>query len=198
MSLSRVQAFGCLIVLAFQAVTGASAVGASSLQVLALDDTLVDPLQPAPTIKATVVIFASTDCPISNRYAPEVRRLHQAFAPKGVRLWLVYPNPSESPAAIRTHLKEYGYPMPALRDPYHTFVRMTGVTVTPEAAVFDGGGRMRYRGRIDDRYVELGLDRPIADAKDLEAAIASVLAGRAVEPPTTKAVGCYLADFLRR
>ncbi|MBI4475767.1 MAG: redoxin family protein [Acidobacteria bacterium] len=192
MSFSRMLVFGGLIVLALHAVT------ASSLQILALDDTVVDPLQPAPDIKATVVIFASTDCPISNRYAPEVRRLHEAFARKGVRFWLVYPNPSESPAAIRTHLKEYGYPMPALRDPHHTLVRMTGATVTPEAAVFDGGGRMRYRGRIDDRYVELGIDRPVADARDLEAAIASVLAGRSVDPPTTKAVGCYLADFLRR
>ena len=31
----------------------------------------------------TVLIFISTDCPISNRYAPEIKRLHDEFAPKG-------------------------------------------------------------------------------------------------------------------
>src|SRR5688500_11889538 len=40
---------------------------------------------------AIVFIFVSTECPISNRYAPEVQRLRQKFGQK-VGFWLVYPN----------------------------------------------------------------------------------------------------------
>src|SRR5207249_9516148 len=46
--------------------------------------------------KVFVFIFVSTDCPISNRYAPEIRRVEGKFAPAGVRFWLVYPDPDRS------------------------------------------------------------------------------------------------------
>src|SRR5213080_4435901 len=46
--------------------------------------------------KAIVFLFVSTDCPISNRYAPEIRRVKDKFARAGVRLWLVYADPDTS------------------------------------------------------------------------------------------------------
>src|SRR6185295_7814221 len=69
-----------------------------------LDNRLVDPFLAAETSKAIVFLFTSIDCPISNRYAPVVQRLYQTFAAQGAAFWLVYPNPAESPAAIRDHL----------------------------------------------------------------------------------------------
>ena len=39
--------------------------------------------------KAIVFLFTSTDCPVSNRYAPEVRRIAEAFGSKGVAFRLV-------------------------------------------------------------------------------------------------------------
>jgi hypothetical protein len=84
----------------------------------------------------------------------------------------------------------------ALRDPDHALVKAAGATITPEAAVF-AGGRFVYRGRIDDRYVDLGVERPAATKRDLAEALAAVIAGRPVTPPTTQAVGCFIADFVR-
>src|SRR4051812_3883545 len=106
----------------------------------------------------TVFIFTRTDCPISNRYAPEVRRIYQEFAPRGVKFWLVYVDPKQSAAAVREHLKEYDYPLTALQDPQHELVKLTHATITPETAVF-AGGKLLYRGRIDDRYVAFGKSR---------------------------------------
>src|SRR6185436_2200227 len=57
------------------------------------DGRLVDPFLAAENSTAIVFLFASVDCPVSNRYAPEVQRLHAAFAPKNVAFWLIYPNP---------------------------------------------------------------------------------------------------------
>jgi ribosomal protein L35AE/L33A len=84
----------------------------------------------------------------------------------------------------------------AVRDPDHALVKYVGARVTPEAAVY-AGGRIVYRGRIDDRYVDLGVERPQATRRDLAEAIASVVAGQAVTQPKTQAVGCFIADFKR-
>jgi len=64
----------------------------------------LDALQAPAGTKAIVFLFTSTDCPISNRYAPEVRRIAEAFVPKGVVFRLVYPSPSEDAKAIREHM----------------------------------------------------------------------------------------------
>jgi ribosomal protein L35AE/L33A len=157
----------------------------------------VDPLHAPAGTKAIVFLFTSTECPISNRYAPEVRRLAQAYGAKGVVFRLIYPNPAETPAAIREHIAAFQYAgAEALRDPAHALVKLAGATVTPEAAVYTGG-RLAYRGRIDNRYVELGVERPAATQRDLADALAAVVAGKAVASPTTQAVGCFIADFAR-
>jgi len=167
--------------------------GAASLRLLDLSDHWVQPF-PATDAKALVFLFVSTDCPISNRYAPQIKRLHEHFAARGVRFQLVYPNASTSAAAAHRHLQEYGYSFGALRDPQHVLVKRAGATVTPEAAVFSPEGRLLYRGRIDDRFPKLGTERAAATQADLENALNAILEGRLVAPRFTQPVGCYIAD----
>jgi hypothetical protein len=158
----------------------------------------VDPLVAPAGVKAIVFLFTSTDCPISNRYAPEVHRLATTYGPKGVVFRLVYPNPAETAKGIRKHMAAFSYvgATQAFRDPKLDLVKFVGATITPEAAVVVGG-KVVYRGRIDDRYVDLGLERPAATTHDLGDALEAVVAGRTVPHPTTQAVGCYIADFAR-
>ena len=166
--------------------------------VQALSGAPVDALQAPAGTKAIVFIFTSTDCPISNRYAPEVRRIADAFGSKGVVFRLVYPNPSENAAAIREHMAAYSLAGvgEGLRDHQLALVKFAGVDVTPEAAVVVGD-RVVYRGRIDDRYVDLGRERPAATQRDLFDALSAIIAGKPVAHATTKAVGCFISDFAR-
>jgi hypothetical protein len=143
----------------------------------------------------TVFIYTRSDCPLSNRYAPDVRKLHETFHPRGVNFYLIYVDPAESTESIHAHFIEYDYPCRALRDPDHTTLRVTEATVTPEAVVFAAGGRITYRGRIDDLYPSLGTARPAPTTHDLRDAIEATLAGRGVAEPVTKAVGCYIGDL---
>jgi len=148
--------------------------------------------------RATVLVFLRTDCPIANRYAPEVRRIHDRFRPRGVAFRLVYADVAEPAEAIRRHLREYDLPGEAVRDPGHVLVRKARARVTPEAAVFvpgPAGPRLAYHGRIDDRYVDFGRARSAPTTHDLEDALEAVLAGRPVSPETAPAVGCFLADL---
>jgi hypothetical protein len=162
-----------------------------------LDNRLVDPFLAAESSKAIVFLFASVDCPISNRYAPVVQRLYQAFSPQNVTFWLIYPNPAETPAAIRDHVKAFNYPVHALRDPKHELVKLTNVHVTPEVALFDRARALVYHGRIDDRYVSLGVERPAPTRSDLAEALTATLAGSKVKEASTQAVGCFIADFVQ-
>ena len=166
--------------------------------VQALGGAPVDALEAPAGTKAIVFVFTSTDCPISNRYAPEVRRLVDTFGPDGVVFRLVYPGAADSDAAIRAHLKAFSYEgaIGALRDSTFALVKYAGATITPEAAVY-ANGKIVYRGRIDDRFVDLGVERPKATTRDLADALTAIVAGKPVAHATTQAVGCYIADLAR-
>jgi len=175
-----------------------AAAAPAQIRVESLDGAAVDPFDAPAGTKAIVFLFTSTDCPISNRYAPEVRRIATQFGPQRVVFRLIYPNPADKREAIVEHRTSFAYAgaTQALRDPKHALVKHAGVTVTPEAAVY-AGGRLVYHGRIDDRYVDLGLERAAATVHDLNDVLTAVLAGQPVEHPATQAVGCYISDFTR-
>jgi hypothetical protein len=141
-----------------------------------------------------VFLFVRTDCPITNRYAPELTRLARQFGGDDTEFWMVYPDPAVTSQQIRTHLVDFGFPGRALRDPHHELVKRAHVITAPEAAVFDAEGNLVYHGRIDDLWVDPGKTKPMARIHDLEDAIAATLAGRAVAQPETRAIGCSLAD----
>jgi peroxiredoxin len=152
----------------------------------------VDPF--AQTARARVLLFVRTDCPVSQRYAPELKRLYNEFRDEGVAFWLVFPDPAETPASIKKVIDEYGFPGNPVLDPKHALVHRALAVTAPEAAVFDSHGSLDYHGRIDDLYVDIGKSRPRAQVHDLEDAIKAVLAGTPVREPQTTAVGCSLLD----
>lgn len=176
---------------------GVSAVATPSLQLRDVDNHVVNPFQQAAGRKAVVFLFVSIDCPISNRYAPIVRQLNDTFAAKGVEFWLVYPNPFDTPDGIRKHLKDYSYTEGALLDPDHALAKLAKASVTPEAAIFDPQGRELYHGRIDDRYVNLSLERPAPTRHDLEDALNAIVLGKPIAQTSTTAVGCFISDFVK-
>jgi len=143
----------------------------------------------------TVLIFVRTDCPVSNRYAPTLRKICEEYIKRDIRFFLVYPNPDITPLEIRKHVAAYSYICPALRDPEHTLVRRSGAKITPEAAVFTRDGKLAYRGRIDNQYVDFGKYRPKPTRADLEEALDAILTGERVTFRETEAVGCLIEDL---
>ena len=147
-----------------------------------------------PEKKATVLFFLMPDCPISNSYAPEIRRIVADFEPKKIAFFIVHADPDVTADQAKTHAKEYGYTCPVLRDPTHRLVKRTGVTTAPEVAILAGDGKVAYRGRIDDWYVDYGKRRAEPTRRDLREALDAILRDVAVPNPTTKAIGCPLPD----
>jgi AhpC/TSA family. len=162
-----------------------------NVTVLDLENRTVNPFH-EQTAKAIIFFFVGTDCPISNRYAPEIERLAERYARESLAFWLVYPESSTTREEIEQHRKEYHLSLQALRDPRHALVKLSKVKVTPEAAVFLPDGQEVYRGRIDDRYMDFGKKRPTPTTHDLDEVLRSLIAGKAVAISKTRAIGCYI------
>jgi len=142
--------------------------------------------------KAILLFFVTTDCPVANSYVPEMNRIHDAYAPRGVLVWAVQAETSIPDAAVATYARDYRYGFPLLLDPAQNLVRLSGATITPQAAVLAPDGRVLYLGRIDNRVVDFGRQRPQATEADLREALDAVLAGKPVAHPLTKSIGCAI------
>lgn len=142
--------------------------------------------------KAVVFLFFGADCPISNRYLPEVARLFREYAGRGVVFYAVHSDPSVSPDEVKKHARDFNLPFAVLLDPAQTLARQTGATATPEAVVLSPSGELRYRGRIDDRMVDFGRQRQAPTREDLRQALDAILAGKPIPEPFTKAIGCAI------
>jgi hypothetical protein len=148
-----------------------------------------------PESHVVVLFFAASDCPISNRYVPEIARLTDEFRGRGVRVWWVYPNASDTADVVNAHDREFSIHGAAILDTNQDLVKLAHVGVTPEAAVFvveSSGLREVYHGRIDDRYLSIGQERPQAQHHDLEAAIGAALTLQSAPPPGGPPVGCSI------
>ena len=175
---------GCAVVLA---------AAAAGVQIRTIDGNLL--MFFGKPAAVNVLFFVATDCPISNAYAPEIQRVCAAFGTRGVRCTLVYEDPDVTPEMVRKHEQEYRYTgIPAVIDSERKLAKHAGARITPQAVVLSEAGEVRYRGRIDNLYAGLGKPRQQVTEHDVSDALNSVLAGKPVEHPETKAFGCYIVD----
>ena len=147
--------------------------------------------------KVVVLLFVATDCPVSNRYVPQIRRLQSEFEPQHVAFWVIYPNPADTSAVISQHRQDFGKVATEIRDPDHTLVQLAHAKITPEAAVLmpdKSGFHEIYLGRIDNRYIDFGRQRPHATQHDLQDAISAALQGSTLTRPSHRPVGCYIVN----
>ncbi len=171
---------------------------AGSLQIRAIDGSLFRPLDPSGV--ANVLVFVSTDCPVSNAYAPELQRVCAAYSASGIACSLIYEDPKVTRAEVRKHLAEYRYrAVGAAIDLDGSLAAQLGASVTPQVVVVDRGWTVRYSGRIDNLYEALGSPRRVVTAHDLENALTAIVGGKAPTVYRTEAVGCYIVPSnLRR
>jgi thiol-disulfide isomerase/thioredoxin len=148
-------------------------------------------LATAPDVKATAVIFLSTQCPISNKYIPELNRLAESHAGDGVRIFAVLSDPSLSRDAARQYVKEFQITFTVLFDDSGELAAHLHPTVTPEAFALDRAGIVQYHGRIDDLWADLRKQKVTATTHDLTDALAAISAGTTPSVSHTTPIGCF-------
>jgi peroxiredoxin len=139
---------------------------------------------------ATVAVFLSFDCPVSNSYAETLAELHKKYAGKGVGFVAFVP--TEDAAKVAKKAAEFKYPFPVFSDKDLKAAEAFKAVVTPEAFVLDHNLVLRYRGRIDNAYSGRLKKNPQVTERDLLAAIEAVVSGKDVPTPATRAIGCHI------
>jgi peroxiredoxin/cytochrome c553 len=140
---------------------------------------------------ATVVVFVSFECPVSNSYAELLNDLAKTNAEKGVKVVLVCPT-ADAAKDVAKASAGFKLAMPVLLDSRKELAAGLKAKTTPEAFVLDGDGMVRYRGRIDDAYSARLKRNPIITSNDLADALAAVVAGKPVARAVTTPVGCTI------
>jgi hypothetical protein len=139
------------------------------------------------------LFFVTNDCPVSNYYSHEIRRICDEYASRGVGCALVYTDPTLTDDQVRQHAKDYGHgAYPKIVDRSHQLVKATGAAITPTAVLIGPNESIAYRGRIDNFYAAIGKTRRVVTEHDLRDALDAVLAGHPVAKPETPPVGCYI------
>jgi peroxiredoxin len=142
--------------------------------------------------KAVLLFFVTTDCPVANSYVPEMNRIRDAYASRGVVVWAVQADTTTAEPAVAKYASDYRYAFPLVLDPRQELVNLTGATTTPQAAILTLDGKVQYLGRIDNRVEDFGKQRPQATRADLRIALDEVLAGKPVSQPRTRSIGCAI------
>ena len=149
------------------------------------------PLHDLKNQKAIVVVFLSFECPVSKSYSKPLVDLHKELGKHGVTFLGLTVNEDDSAAEVAKHAKEYELDFPVYLDEGLAAARALEADYTPEVFVLDGDFKLRYRGRIDNKYSSR-LKARQATKLDLSQALGEILSGRPVAEPATKAVGCTI------
>lgn len=151
------------------------------------------PLFPESDARAICIIFVSTDCPVSNSYQPELRRLHQQYEPEGIAFVMLHATAGIEPERIREHIKSYEIEIPVGIDSHQAIAKTLQAATIPEAFVLSADGEtVWYRGRIDNLFEALGKKRPRPTSHELRDALHAIVTGQEVPIAFTDPVGCRL------
>ncbi len=137
--------------------------------------------------KAIVLIFVSTQCPVSNAYNERMEKLYQDFKDKNVVFLGINSNKEETTDKIKKHAVEKGLTFPILKDPNNKIADKLEASFTPEVFVLSKERELLYHGRIDDSRREDEVK-----TKDLKNSLDEILKGKEVSVKTTKAFGCTI------
>jgi len=135
----------------------------------------------------TVLIFVSTECPVSNAYDARVEKLAQDLRARGVHVVGINSNVKETPEAIKQHAAAKKLTFTILKDAGSVVADRLDARVTPEAYFLDASNKLVYRGRIDD-----SRNGDSILSNDLRDAVEDTLAGRPVAKSEARAFGCSI------
>lgn len=152
---------------------------------------IVHPLADDPAVKGSALVFVSTQCPISNKYMPELNRLAKSHEKDGVQFFAVISDPTVTRAAAAKYAAEYQIAFPVLFDASGELAKRLAPKMTPEAFVLDRAGDVKYRGRIDDLWVDLRKQKIEATTHELADALDAVAAGNEPAVAKTPTIGCF-------
>jgi hypothetical protein len=158
----------------------------------AVDGQLVDVGAVAAGKRGALLMFICNHCPFVVHVRHElVATAHEAID-RGLSAFAINSNdvetyPQDGPEGMAKLARAEGWRFPFLFDASQEVARTMRAQCTPDLFLYDGQGKLAYRGQFDDSRPSNG--KPVT-GKDLRGAVEAVASGRAPAADQKPSVGC--------
>ncbi|HEY9642476.1 MAG TPA: thioredoxin family protein [Coleofasciculaceae cyanobacterium] len=144
--------------------------------------------------KALLIMFICQHCPFVKHVQDQLAQLGKDYASQLVGIVAISANdvdhyPDDAPDRLKEMAKTLGFSFPVCYDASQETAKAYTAACTPDFFLFDGEGKLAYRGQLDDSRP--GNDKPVT-GQDLRAAIDALLAGQPVTADQKPSIGCNI------
>jgi peroxiredoxin len=144
--------------------------------------------------KALLVMFISRHCPYVQHVKEELARIGKEYAQRDVGIVAISSNdvknhPNDAPDLLKSMAEELGFAFPFCYDETQEVARAYSAACTPDFFLFDKGGKLVYRGQLDDSRP--GNDKAVT-GQDLRSALEATLTGAGIPEPQKPSLGCNI------
>lgn len=150
-------------------------------------------LSKAITKQGLLVMFSCNTCPYVIKSEARTKEVIDYTTRHNIGMVIINSNEAQrgkedSYNAMSAYAKKQGYKVPYVVDDKSKVADAFGATRTPEVFLFDGNGKLVYKGAMEDNP-----SNP-AESKELflKVAIDNMLAGKPANPNSTKSIGCTI------
>jgi len=144
--------------------------------------------------KPAVVFFICNHCPFVKHIRAGIADFGRYCRERDVGMVAVSSNdaaayPADAPEAMAIEAAQAGYVFPYLYDESQAIARAFDAACTPDLYIFDGNGKLAYRGQFD--AARPGNDVPVT-GRDARAAVDALLSGSLPSGEQVPSIGCNI------
>ena len=195
--------FAAMVALAFAVPSSTFAQSADKLKpgddLPGLETTLRNANGSSTTLKGTekrnglLVMFSCNTCPFVVKNEPITKKTMEYATAHNIGMVIINSNEAkrgddDSYEAMRKYAKAQGYTVPYVVDENSMLADMFGANHTPEVFLFNNKHKLVYKGAMNDNP----SDPKGYKKMYIEDAINAMVAGKEVDPKTTRLIGCSI------
>ncbi len=144
--------------------------------------------------KALLVMFICQHCPFVKHVQVELAKIGQDYQEQALGIVAISANdvanyPDDSPEKLKQMAEELNFNFPVCYDASQEVSKSYTAACTPDFFLFNGAGKLAYRGQLDDSRPSNGI--PVT-GKDLRQAIDAVLQNNKLEFEQKPSIGCNI------
>jgi peroxiredoxin len=144
--------------------------------------------------KGLLVMFICAHCPFVKHVEKQLGQLGADYKKSGVGIAAISSNdavnyPDDAPAGLARQAQRVHITFPYLYDETQEVARAYDAQCTPDFFLFDGAGKLVYRGQLDASRPGNGI--PVTGS-DLRSALDALVAGQPVSPDQHASIGCNI------
>jgi thioredoxin-related protein len=145
------------------------------------------------TRRGLLVMFSCNTCPYVVRSQERTKEIVEYAGQQGIGMIIINSNEAQrdeddSYKAMQEYAKKQGYTIPYVIDEKSKLADAFGATHTPQVFLFDGNGKLVYKGAMEDNPAKPAESKQIF----LKEAIHNLVSDKPIDPNTTKSIGCSI------